>query len=56
MKGNQSYESGRTDEALLEYDKALILNPNNSLIYHNRGSATLRYHQLGILYYNMEKN
>ncbi|CAD8187367.1 unnamed protein product [Paramecium pentaurelia] len=44
--GNQSYESGRTDEALLEYDKALILNPNNSLIYHNRG----------ILYYNMEKN
>ncbi|CAD8187632.1 unnamed protein product [Paramecium octaurelia] len=44
--GNNSYESGRIDEALLEYDKALILNPNNSLVYHNRG----------ILYYNMEKN
>ena len=38
-KGMEYYEKGMWDEAIVEFDKAIQLNPNNAKFYNNRGLA-----------------
>ena len=45
--GNQSYEEGKFDQAIVEYEKILDLGINNSKVFYNLGNAYFRQNQLG---------
>lgn len=46
-KGNQSYEEGKFDQAIGEYEKILDLGIENFGVFYNLGNAYFRQNQLG---------
>ena len=46
-KGNQSYEEGRFEQAIEEYEKILDLGIKNFKVFYNLGNAYFRQNQLG---------
>jgi len=46
-KGNQSYEEGKFDLAIQEYEKILDLGIRNFKVFYNLGNAYFRQNQLG---------
>ena len=46
-KGNQSYEEGKFDQAIGEYEKILDLGIKNFKVFYNLGNAYFRQNQLG---------
>lgn len=46
-KGNQSYEEGKFDEAIQEYEKILNLGVKNFKVFYNLGNAYFRQNELG---------
>ena len=46
-KGNQSYEEGKFDQSIQEYEKILVLGINNFKVFYNLGNAYFRQNQLG---------
>jgi tetratricopeptide (TPR) repeat protein len=47
QKGNQSYEDGRFEQAVEEYEKILNLGVKNFRVFYNLGNAYFRQNQLG---------
>jgi tetratricopeptide (TPR) repeat protein len=47
QKGNQSYEEGRFQQAVEEYEKILNLGVKNFRVFYNLGNAYFRQNQLG---------
>jgi tetratricopeptide (TPR) repeat protein len=46
-KGNQSYDEGKFDQAIQEYEKIVDLKIKNSQVFYNLGNAYFRQNQLG---------
>jgi tetratricopeptide (TPR) repeat protein len=46
-KGNQSYDEGKFDKAIEEYEKILDLKVKNYQVFYNLGNAYFRQNQLG---------
>jgi Ca-activated chloride channel homolog len=47
QKGNTLYKNGKFDDALKQYDDALLISPTDTLLKMNRGSTLFRLGRLG---------
>ncbi len=54
-KANQSYEEGRYDQAIQEYEKILGMGIKNFKVFYNLGNAYFRQNQLGKAILNYRK-
>ena len=55
--GNDLYEAGNYDEAIIQYEKILDLGYENASLYYNMGNVYFKLGQIGksILYYERAK-
>lgn len=56
FKGIEYQNSGQIDKALEEYEKALLINPNNSDVLFNAGQMHLKKTRMGKSNYKIPKN